>query len=151
MGVVILDSVDYVLEDVCVRLPNYLLKEGDILFGRAGSIERHTYVTKEFEGCFQGTNCIRIRCNNPEIAAYVSYYLWSPQVKQTIINKTGGSVLSYITTDLLSEIVVDLPDEKTLKAVSRILLTIDWKIQNNNRINDNLQQQLKLLYDYWFT
>ncbi|MCD7798037.1 MAG: restriction endonuclease subunit S [Akkermansiaceae bacterium] len=149
-GVVILDSVDYVSESVCERLPNYILKEGDILFGRAGSIERHTYVTKEFEGCFQGTNCIRIRCNNPEMAAYVSYYLWSPQVKQTITNKTGGSVLSYITTDLLSEIVVDLPDEKTLKAVSRLLLTLDWKIQNNNRINDNLAQMTYDTYMHLF-
>lgn len=25
-----------------------------------------------------------------------------------------------------------------------------WKIANNNAINDNLEQQAKLLYNYWF-
>ena len=103
-GVVLVDSIDAVSENVCSRLPQYVLKEGDILFGRAGVVERHTYMKKGYAGCFQGTNCIRIRCNNSNISRFVSYYLWLPIVKQRIENETGGSVLSYITSDLLKEI-----------------------------------------------
>lgn len=29
-------------------------------------------------------------------------------------------------------------------------MSIDEKIANNNAINDNLEQQAKLLYNYWF-
>ena len=43
-GVVVEDSIDFVPKAVCERLPRYILKKGDILFGRAGTIERHTYV-----------------------------------------------------------------------------------------------------------
>ena len=150
-GVILTDSVDYVSEAVCKRLPRYILKKGDILFGRAGSIERHTYVDNDYVGCFQGTNCIRIRCDNSDIARYISYYLWLPELKKIIENQTGGSILSYITTDLLENIVVDLPDENIIKKVNYTLQLIERKIRLNAAINDNLQQQLKLMYDYWFT
>lgn len=137
-GVMLTDSVDYVSEEVCERLPRYILKKGDILFGRAGSIDRHAYVDDEYVGCFQGTNCIRIRCSNPDIARYVSYYLWLPELKQIIENQTGGSILSYITTDLLEDIVVDVPDEGIMKKVNKTLQDIERKIKINAMINDNL-------------
>ena len=37
------------------------------------------------------------------------------------------------------------------KEMVRILVDIDKKIETNIKINDNLAQQLRLLYDYWFT
>lgn len=149
-GVVLTDSIDYVSEVVCRRLPRYVLNEGDILFGRAGSIDKHTYISKEYAGCFQGTNCIRVRCNSTKIALFISYYLWLPEVKKAIENQTGGSILSYITTDLLKEICVEIPDNVTIDSVSDLLATIERKIYINSKINNNLQQQLKLIYDFWF-
>lgn len=149
-GVMLTDSVDYVSEEVCERLPRYILKKGDILFGRAGSIDRHAYVDDEYVGCFQGTNCIRIRCSNPDIARYVSYYLWLPELKQIIENQTGGSILSYITTDLLEDIVVDVPDEGIMKKVNKTLQDIERKIKINAMINDNLQQMARMTYMHLF-
>ena len=148
-GNILTDSLDYVPLIVCERLPRYILHEGDILFGRAGTIERHTYVSDEYDGCFQGTNCIRIRCKDSKKALYISYYLWLKELKQRIENSAGGSIQSYITTDLLKNIYVDIPEDYESKA--NVLKIIDDKIENNHRINDNLQQQLKLMYDYWFT
>lgn len=137
-GIIIEESADYVPDSVIDRLPRYLIKEGDILFGRAGSIERHTYVEKEFDGTFQGTNCIRIRCHDKTIAKYVSYYLWLKNVKASIENNTGGSVQAYISSDLLKDITIVLPDEGNIKKITSILDKLDQKIKNNNAINDNL-------------
>lgn len=149
-GEILLNSVDYISDKVCDRLPIYVLQEGDILFGRAGSIERHTYVPKKYAGSFQGTNCIRIRCKNTEIALYISYYLWLPQVKQMIENTTGGSVLSYITTDLLKDITVELPDEYTMLGVNKLLYCIDEKRILNCNINDNLELMAYDIYMHTF-
>lgn len=148
-GIVVEDSLDFVPEDVCKRLPRYILKKGDILFGRAGTIERHTYVDSKYDGCFQGTNCIRIRCEDKQKSRYISYYLWLNKLKVKIENAAGGSIQSYITTDLLKDIEVEIPDDYEKRA--NFLFLIDEKIHNNNQINDNLEQQLMLLYDYWFT
>lgn len=148
-GNILTDSLDCVPDTVCDRLPRYILKEGDILFGRAGTIERHAYVTKKYDGAFQGTNCIRIRCKDKAQALYISYYLWLNELKQKIENMAGGSIQSYITTDLLKDIIVDIPDNYC--AIANLLAILDKKIEINSIVNDNLQQQLKLLYDYWFT
>ena len=148
-GNILNESIDYVPQSVLDRLPQYVLMEGDILFGRAGTIERHAYVTKKYAESFQGTNCIRIRCHNKKYALYISYYLWLDQLKKAIENNAGGSIQAYITTDLLKEITIYIPDN--YEKIAYILSIIDAKIANNNKINDNLQHQLKLIYDYWFT
>ena len=147
-GVVVEDSIDFVPKAVCERLPRYILKKGDILFGRAGTIERHTYVDSKYDGCFQGTNCIRIRCKDKQKSLYISYYLWLNELKVKIENAAVGSIQSYITTDLLKDIEIEIPDDYKKRA--NFLFMIDEKIHNNNQINDNLEQQLMLLYDYWF-
>jgi type I restriction enzyme S subunit len=46
---------------------------------------------------------------------------------------------------------VNLHNIAMQNAIVDVLSSIDKKIQCNNKINDNLQHQLKLLYDYWFT
>ncbi len=148
-GKIVTESVDFVPQTVLDRLPQYILEERYILFGRAGTIERHAYVNSKYNGSFQGTNCIRIRCHNNSYALFISYYLWLPQLKQAIENKAGGSIQSYITTDLLKDITIYLPNN--YEEMAQILSIIDAKIENNNRINDNLQHQLKLMYNYWFT
>ena len=148
-GEIIDSNFDFVPSSVCHRLPQYILKSGDIVFGRAGTIDRHAYVDEEYDGSFQGTNCIRIRCKEKKLSLYVSYYLWLRELKSKIENAAGGSIQAYITTDLLKNIDIQIPADYAEKAF--VLRQIDQKIENNNRINDNLQRQLKLLYDYWFT
>ena len=137
-GVVDLTSVEYVSEAICHRLPRYVIRKGDILFGRAGSIERHTYVDDDYDGAFQGTNCIRIRCEDLDVSKYLSYYLWLPQLKKSIENNAGGSTMSYLSTDLLNDININLPSKDVIRKVVYVLSVIDKKIRNNNRINDNL-------------
>lgn len=147
-GSIVTSSLDYVSPSICSRLPNYVLKTGDILFGRAGTIERHAYLPAQYNGCFQGTNCIRIRCYDEKKALFISYFLWTKQVKQTIENSAGGSIQSYITTDLLKSLFVEIPDN--YEEIADLLIALDNKIENNYKINDNLAQMLGLIYEQWF-
>lgn len=131
-GSIVTSSLDYVSPSICSRLPNYVLKTGDILFGRAGTIERHAYLPAQYNGCFQGTNCIRIRCYDEKKALFISYFLWTKQVKQTIENSAGGSIQSYITTDLLKSLFVEIPDN--YEEIADLLIALDNKIENNYKI-----------------
>jgi type I restriction enzyme S subunit len=138
LGIVDLTSVEYVSQEVCDRLPRYVLQEGDIIFGRAGSIERHTYIDDKFAGAFQGTNCIRIRCHDKYMAKYLAYYLWTPSLKKRIELDAGGSTMSYLSTDILNDIEVNIPDESQMRNIANTLYLLDTKIAANNKINDNL-------------
>lgn len=149
-GTIVTDSIDCVSESVCKRLPVYIIKEGDILFGRAGSIDKHAYVNRDFAGCFQGTNCIRVRCRDINISKFISYYLWKSDIKKNIENNAGGSILSYISSDLLKEIVVNIPNDTVIKSSVKLLSSIDDKIALNNKINETLQDQAQDIYMHLF-
>jgi type I restriction enzyme S subunit len=43
------------------RLPEYVLRAGDIVFGRKGAVERSALVSVEQDGWFLGSNGIRLR------------------------------------------------------------------------------------------
>lgn len=46
---------------------------------------------------------------------------------------------------------VILPPMNVQRQIAECFKKIDRKIALNNKVNDNLAQQLRLLYDYWFT
>lgn len=150
-GTVITDSVDFVSQETADRLSKYKLSCGDIVFGRAGSIDKHVLIGPEYANTFQGTNCIRIRCENVALATYIAYYLWLPHIKSYIENSSGGSIQSYITSDFLKELEVNIPDNKAdIEMISSLLSKIDRKIAINEKINVNLQQMAHIIYMHMF-
>lgn len=149
-GEVLTDSLDFVSSETCRRLNHYVLKKGDVLFGRAGSIDKHTYIEDNFVGCFQGTNTIRVRCQDIKVARYISYYLWLPAIVKQILNTAGKTTIKYIDSNLLKDLIINLLDGDKAQSISDYLFNFDRKIALNNAINSELEKAAKLLYDYWF-
>ncbi len=49
---VVTTKVDYVGEKTLERLSMHILKEGDIVFGRKGAVDRHAYIEQmKRDGC----------------------------------------------------------------------------------------------------
>ena len=78
------------------------------------------------------------------------YYVFS-FIRNSIQNSVIGSTQDNINIDFLTSLDFKIPTKKEQDKIADILSAIDLKILSNNQINDNLQHQLKLLYDYWFT
>src|SRR4051812_19592763 len=61
-------------ETVSSRMPEFLLRSGDIVFGRKGAVERSAQVQEHEDGYFLGSDGIRIRLNvkscDPKFIAY---------------------------------------------------------------------------------
>lgn len=149
-GNLVLDDMDMVPEIVCDRLKAHLLKEGDIVFGRKGSVDRHCYIKKENEGWMQGSDCIRARINEGVNSQFVSYYLMLENVKKQITNAAVGSTMPSLNTKILENIKVCLPSVKIQDSIVSLLSALDDKIENNNRMNTELEAMAKCIYDYWF-
>lgn len=149
-GNLILDNLDYVPDTVCSRLNNHLLKEGDIVFGRKGSVDRHCYIKVENENWMQGSDCIRVRLSNKVNSRYISYYLMLNQVKKQINFASIGSTMASINTNILKKVEIVLPCVEKQKLIVNVLSKIDEKIENNNAINNELEMMAKTIYDYWF-
>lgn len=137
-GDILTDELDYVSEDTCERLNEHILEEGDIVFGRKGSVDRHAYIDKQFSGWLQGSDCIRVRCIDNVNKKFISHYLKLEHIKKQVNHAAVGSTMASLNTDILKRIEIDLPDRMYQDAIENILTLIEEKIVLNKKINDNL-------------
>lgn len=61
-----------------------------------------------------------------------------------------GSAQSQITINDLKNVELNLPDIITQQKTAKILSSLDDKIELNNRINKNLEEQAQALFKSWF-
>ncbi len=78
------------------------------------------------------------------------YYVFD-FIRNSIQNAASGSTQDNINIDYLTSLDFKVPDKIAQDKMVELLSAIDEKILMNSKINDNLEQQAKLIYDYWFT
>ena len=84
--------------------------------------------------------------NNPKYVYYLLKYI----LKMSIDGKDKSTVPG-VDRNVLHQMKIPFcQDIKEQKELITILEKIDRRIDINRKINDNLQQQLQLLYNYWF-
>lgn len=78
------------------------------------------------------------------------YYLLKYN-KNKIESMGSGTTFKEVSGNTLKNIVVSVPrDKKVQEQISSILGAIDDKIEANEKINNNLAQQAKTIYQAWF-
>ncbi len=123
------------------RLKKYVLKTGDIVFSRVGSVDRCSYVSAEYEGWMFSGRCLRVRpCEklNPE---YLYYFFLLEKTKQFVRNIATGATMPSINTKFMGEIPIRVPSLDAQNKIASILWMIDDKIELNKKINKNLGQR----------
>ena len=132
------------------RLNKYVLKEGDIVFSRVGSVDRCSYVDAAHDGWMFSGRCLRVRPNKHLDAMYLYYYFCLEETKQFVRNIAVGATMPSINTKLLGEVPIAFPSVEQQVRVAQLLSTIDDKIENNSKINDNLSEMLQSIYQQNF-
>ena len=144
-GNIIEEELAYISQDTYNRLSEHILRCGDIVFGRKGSVDRHAYINEEHDGWLQGSDCIRIRCIDDVNSLFLSYYLNLEYIKKVVNNSAVGSTMASLNTDILKTIPIGLPDRNTQNKIVKILSILDKKIKCNEQINDNLAYQSSMV------
>ena len=132
------------------RLKKYVLKQGDIVFSRVGSVDRCSYVDQKHDGWMFSGRCLRVRPTSEIDSEYLYYYFCLEETKQFVRNIAVGATMPSINTKLLGEVVVTFPELEQQKRISGILSAIDSKIEVNQKINDNLSDLLQTIYQGQF-
>lgn len=122
-----------------------LLKKDDIIISARGTVGELTMIP--FPMAFN-QSCYGIRAKEG-IDSIFLYYLIKNSVRK-LKAITHGSVFDTITRDTFANIEVAIPDIKTQHRIAKMLADIDDKVENNQRINNNLEQQAVLLFKKWF-
>ena len=149
---VVTTKVDYVGEKTLERLSMHILKEGDIVFGRKGAVDRHAYIGANEAGWMQGSDCIRLRVKTNKInPRYLSYYFLTPKHKAFMISMCShGTTMASLNQGILSKIEIDLPERCIQDRIVSIIAVLDKKRKTYEKLNKNLEQQAQAIYSRMF-
>ena len=89
--------------------------------------------------------------NIKEICNPYYLYYWLCGKKEYLFSIASVTRTPILSKGTFEDVEIPLPNREYQDSVAHVLNAIDRKISLNKNINDNLQHQLKLLYDYWFT
>ena len=122
-----------------------LLRKDDIIISARGTVGELAMIP--FPMAFN-QSCYGIRAKDGINSTFL-YYLIKHSVRK-LKAMTHGSVFDTITRNTFANIEVSIPNIETQQRVAKMLADIDDKVENNQRINNNLEQQAVLLFKKWF-
>ena len=94
----------------------------------------------------RGVCSLRMKNGNQSFLYYMMKY-YVPY----LLKKESGTVFGSVNRNDINGLEVDIPeDEQIQRRIAHYLEMIDEKIELNNAINNNLEQQAKALYKDWF-
>ena len=128
-------------------------EQGDILIGKDGArYFEDIIIYRQPERPALLSSIAILRCNKEEIQPEFLYYtLRTPGFKQDVRDNYGsGSAIPRIILKDFKRMPISYPSLEVQKQITAVLSILDQRIQANTKINDNLQQQAKSLYEEMF-
>ena len=109
-------------------------------------------ILNEDEVAFGSSEFIVLRAINPiSDKNYIYYLARSPKFRNRAIGcMEGTSGRKRVNEKSLQNEVFVLPDLPTQSAIAGVLSSLDDKIELNNKINKELDDLAKTIYEYWF-
>ena len=132
------------------RLTKYLLKAGDIVFTRVGSVDLSAFVQAHQNGWMFSSRMLRIRPNSVINSRFLSYFFQQKRFREYILNIAVGATMPSINTEILKGIPISYPPLHEQRAIASVLSSLDDKIDLLHRQNRTLEQMAETLFRQWF-
>ena len=122
------------------KAANYLLQPNDIVFARTGASTGRDYFYDGSDGQFVYAGFLIKFSIDPDKVnpKYVKYYCLSQEYKGWIASYNTGSTRGNINAQTLAQMPLLLPERMQQDKMVDILSSIDRKIIENEKINNNL-------------
>lgn len=127
-------------------------KENDILISAVGERSGIPYLVRNEEFYFKDGNLIWIRNFDDRkiFSKYLCYWFKSKIGQFTLENLMIGSAQKALTIVGIKGIELNLPPLEVQNKIAKVLSALDNKIELNNAINNNLEQQAQAIFKSWF-
>ena len=140
---------EYVDDETQKNIARYIVDRGDIVLSIVGTIGLVAIVGDSLHHANLTENCVKLTQLNGVNRDYLYYFLKSELGQAEIAKGTVGAVQAKLPIKNIQAIEVVLPGLEQQEKIASILAEIDYKIEANEKINDNLQQQIKSLVTAW--
>jgi type I restriction enzyme S subunit len=132
------------------RLSKYLLKAGDIVFTRVGSVDLSAYVKPHQDGWMFSSRMLRVRPSQKIDSRFLSYFFQQKRFREYILNISVGATMPSINTEILKGIPISHPPLPEQKAIATVLSSLDDKIDLLHRQNKTLEAMAETLFRQCF-
>ena len=122
-------------------LPNYILKEGDVIMGRRGEMGRCGLVTMKESGWLCGTGSLYFRPDLKKLnSLFLYYYLSSQLAKKYLDENAGGTTMANLNSKIVNEIPISLPP---LEEQHLIVSELESKLTVCDKIEETISRSLQ--------
>lgn len=148
-------SFNYVSEEKADSLGRANAYRGDVVITHRGTLGQIIYIPSDskYERYVISQSQFRIKLNPKYVRPDYFVYLFHTREGQHKIlmnaSQVGVPALAR-PTSTFREVTIGLPSLKVQDQIMNIILALDDKIENNRRINDNLEKQAQALFKSWF-
>jgi len=124
-------------------IPKYLLKDGDILFARTGSVGKAFLVSSVPEASIFASYLIRVRVDRTRLDPYFAFlFMQTSAYWSQIASHTHGAVQPNVNASQLRSLILPLPSIIEQKKIAEILISLDNKI----KAEENKKRALETLF-----
>lgn len=129
------------------RLSRYVMRKGDIIFSRVGSVDRRALVRDDEDGWLFSGRCLRVRPDNAKIdSGYLSWFFGLETFRDYIRRIAVGATMPSLNTELLSNVPVIVRPLPEQRAIAEVLGALDDKIELNRRMNRTLEAMARTVF-----
>lgn len=135
------DGFVYVTKEKADELRCYAYRD-DLIFTAAGTIGQVGIIPQDskYKEYVISNKQIRARLDQAKVNLLYAYYWFSsPWIQRFLIKNNKGSTVPLLTLNEVKDLPITYPESlEEQKSIVRCIEVISNKIENNNRINDNL-------------
>ena len=119
---------------------------GDILFVNKGTPGRVCMVPDPVDFCI-AQDMIALRVDEEKIYnKYLFAVLRSRKIQKQIYNMNVGDVIPHFKKQFLNQLQIPVPSKEIQKLIGDLYFQFSYKMELNNKINKNLEQQAQAIF-----
>ncbi|MBK5261079.1 MAG: restriction endonuclease subunit S [Peptostreptococcaceae bacterium] len=150
-GRLILDGVHRVsLETYNKRNQRAVPQEDDLILAREAPVGNVAIIKNNQTVCL-GQRTVLIRPNKEMVDSdYLVFYLLSPLMQHILLSSSNGATVNHLNMSAIRNLEISLPRIDVQRKIGKILSEIADKIEINEKINRNLEEQAQTIFKEWF-
>lgn len=148
------DTFNYVTEEKATSLGKANAYRGDIVITHRGTLGQIVYIPQnsKYSRYVISQSQFRVRCNEKVIPEYLVYYFHSRLGQHKLLSNASQVGVPSLArpTSTFQKLTISIPPIAKQKEIVKILSSLDDKIELNNAIIRNLEEQAQAIFKSWF-
>lgn len=142
----------YIDEEKFQELSRFAIRENDLIVSCSGTLGKASIISKRDPKGIISQALLILRPDTSKIKPrYLKYFIDSPSGFNSLVSRSTGSVqVNIAKREIIEGIQFALPPLEDQDKITKILFSLDSKIELNQQMNKTLEEIGKAIFKHWF-